>query len=217
MRRFLARVSILAGVVGAATAGLGVSLLPRSDGGRSLTSQAVPVLDPSRPLTVLVAGWLWDPKSRRPEATLDDFSVRLNQELETRYGMTTMVAQYSWSRIPADVIAAERDFGAYVRALVNRQSSSGRCVNFLGHSVGAAMVYGAAARGAPMGYLGTLGLPSLGRGRPPAVMHWANFYTTTHPDDVAGWLWGGRADADVNIDLRTPHHRFWEATGMLEE
>ncbi len=217
MRRSLAGLSVLIVVVGVATAGLGVSLLPRSDGGRALASQPVPVLDPSRPLTILVPGWLWDPKSRRPEATLDDFSERLNRELEARYGMTTAIVQYSWSRIPADVIEAERDFGAYVGALVDQQLPSGCCINFLGHSVGAAMVYGAAARGTPIGYLGTLGLPTIGRGRPPAVMRWVNFYTTTHRDDVAGSLWGGRAGADVNIDLRVPHHRFWEATETIEE
>jgi hypothetical protein len=167
--------------------------------------------DTSRPLTVVVRGWLWDPLSRKGTPPLVVFPEQLNSHLRSEHGLTTEVVQWDWSRLPSDVFTARDELRRYAKSAADRAGGSGRCVNFLGHSAGAALVYSIAADGAPMGYLGTLGLPTSGRGKPASVVTWANFYTTTHREDVAGKVWGSGMKADVNVDLKMSHRDFWES------
>lgn len=203
----MAAVSIVLGVLAV------LALLPgRSGSSRPPGAGApLPAVDPERPLTVVMRGWLWDPASRAVAPPLSRFPARVNEVLLREYGITTGFVQYEWSRVPADLVASVDEFTAYARSAAEEAARHGRCVNFLGHSAGAALVYNAAARGIRMGYMGTLGLPTLGGAKPSSVFEWANFYTTTHIDDVAGLLWAERMKADVNIDLRLPHRDFWGA------
>lgn len=173
-----------------------------------------PSFDSDRPLTVVVRGWLWDPSSRKGTPPLVVFPEQVNSHLKADLGLTTQVVQWDWSRVPPHVFAARRELGLYARSAGERAGRAGHCVNFLGHSAGAALVYGAAVDGVQMGYMGTLGLPTSGRGKPGSVMHWANFYTTTHDEDVAGKVWGAGMKADVNVDLRMSHRDFWESEEM---
>lgn len=178
--------------------------------------QSLPEIDTERPVTVVVRGWLWDPSSRMSLAPLEHFPERVNEILDRRYGLGTQIVQYDWTRLPKDVFAAGDSFTAYAHAVSERVHAGGRCANFVGHSAGAALVYQAAARGVRMGYMGTLGLPTFGRGRPGTVTMWANFYTTTHPDDIAGKLWDANVAADVSIDLKEKHRDFWGADEVTE-
>lgn len=130
------------------------------------------------------------------------------------YGIQADFRAYDWSRVPKDVLSATGDFTHFANALSAKAEQMGRCVAFVGHSAGAAIVYKAAAEGVRMGYMGTLGLPTFGRGKPRAVGIWGNFYTSTHVDDVAGFLWGSRMGADVNVNLRSAHKDFWEAEAV---
>ncbi|MBW3589669.1 MAG: hypothetical protein KY429_09650 [Actinobacteria bacterium] len=174
-------------------------------------SVAAPEFDPRIPLTVVVRGWLWDPDSRKGTPDLVVFPSQLNGHLESRHSLSTEIVQWDWSRLPADVFAARKELGLYARSAGERAAEVGRCVNFVGHSAGAALVFSVAADGNRMGYMGTLGLPTLGRGKPSSVTRWANFYTTSHSEDVAGRAWAARMGADVNVDLQMPHRDFWES------
>jgi hypothetical protein len=178
-------------------------------------SPVPPDFDSARPLTVVVRGWLWDPESRVDPPALSYFPDELNVALRERYGVETQLYQYKWSRLPKDLPAASRDFAVWARALAERAAASGRCVNFVGHSAGAVIVYSAAARGVPMGFMGTLGLPTMGRFKPGSVTQWTNFYTVdTH--DPAGTLWGKGMAADRNIQASAPHKEMWSSRAVIE-
>jgi hypothetical protein len=164
---------------------------------------------------VIVRGWLWDPQSRRNPTPLTYFPERVNESLRARYGLETTLYQYRWSRIPKDLPAATRDFVAFAGALSERAARQGRCVNFIGHSAGAAIVYAAAAEGVRMGYMGTLGLPTVGSARPPSITRWTNFYTTDSKD-LAGVLWGREMGADRNVRAGAPHKELWSSPQVID-
>jgi hypothetical protein len=167
-------------------------------------------------MTVVVRGWLWDPKSRVDPAPLTYFPEQLNERLRQRHGMETTIYQYRWSRIPKDLPAAIRDFTAFADALSRQAALQGRCVDFIGHSAGAAIVYAAAAEGVHMGYMGTLGLPTAGSVRPPSVSSWTNFYTTD-TKDLPGVLWGKGMQADRNVHAGAPHKELWSSPVVIDE
>ncbi|MGH2703554.1 MAG: hypothetical protein ACRDJ4_00215 [Actinomycetota bacterium] len=184
---------------------------PGADSPQVLPPSGVPLsFDLNRPVTILVRGWLWDPKSRLSSGRLEVFPSRVNDILQARYGMTTQVYEWRWSRNPSELPAAGRAFTARARGVAAEVAPSGHCANFVGHSAGAAIVFKGGADGVPMGYMGTLGLPTAGRSKPASVMTWANFYTSSHLDDIAGWGWGKGMGADLNIDLSVPHNRLWD-------
>ncbi|HEY8200820.1 MAG TPA: hypothetical protein VII47_05670 [Actinomycetota bacterium] len=164
---------------------------------------------------MIVRGWLWDPQSRRNPTPLTYFPERVNESLRARYGLETTLYQYRWSRIPKDLLAATRDFVAFAGALSERAARQGRCVNFIGHSAGAAIVYAAAAEGVRMGYMGTLGLPTVGSARPPSITRWTNFYTTDSKD-LAGVLWGREMGADRNVRAGAPHKELWSSPQVID-
>ncbi len=170
-----------------------------------------PDFDPGIPLTVVVRGWLWDPLSRKGTPDLVVFPSQVNDYLKSRHGLSTQIVQWDWSRLPADVFVARRELGLFAKSAGERAGKIGRCVNFVGHSAGAALTYSVAADGIRMGYMGTLGLPTGGRIKPSSVTQWANFYTTTHSEDLAGRAWAARMGADTNVDLQMPHRDFWES------
>ena len=172
---------------------------------------AAPDFDPGIPLTIVVRGWLWDPESRKGTPELVVFPSQVNDHLQRTHGLSTEIVQWDWSRLPADVFAARKELGLYARSAGERAAEVGRCVNFVGHSAGAALIYSVATDGIRMGYMGTLGLPTLGREKPFSVTRWANFYTTTHSEDLAGRGWAARMGADVNVDLQMSHRDFWES------
>jgi hypothetical protein len=178
-------------------------------------SPTLPRFDASRPLTVVVRGWLWDPESRRNPPALTYFPDQLNRALGPRYSLETAIYQYQWSRIPKDLPAATQDFAEFAGALTEQAALQGRCVNFLGHSAGALIVYSAAAKGVRMGYLGTLGLPTAGSVKPPSVTQWTNFYTTD-TKDLAGILWGRGMGADSNVHAGAPHKELWGSRAVIE-
>lgn len=175
----------------------------------------LPAFDTSRPLTVVVRGWLWDPDSRKSPPGLVYFPDQLNGALRPGYGLETSIYQYRWSRIPKDLPAATRDFTVFARALTERAALEGRCVNFIGHSAGAVIVYAAAAKGVRMGYMGTLGLPTSGSAKPPSVTRWTNFYTTD-TKDLAGVLWGRGMGADRNVHAGAPHKELWASRAVVD-
>jgi len=172
---------------------------------------AAPDFDPRIPLTIVVRGWLWDPESRKGTPELVVFPSQLNTHLQSRHDLSTQIVQWDWSRLPAEVFAARKELGLYAQSAGERAGTMGRCVNFVGHSAGAALIYSVAADGIQMGYMGTLGLPTVGRGKPSSVNEWANFYTTTHSEDLAGRAWAARMGADTNVDLQMSHRDFWES------
>jgi hypothetical protein len=219
MKRFVAGIAALAlGVSLMAAAAVALASWSIGPGPFviSLANDDVPGIDPSRPLTVVVRGWLWDPTSRRVTAPLQVFPQQVNEILQREHGLTTRIVQYDWSRLPKDIFSASDDFTSYARKLSEVAAVYGQCVNFVGHSVGAAVVYGAAVQGVRMGYMGTLGLPTFGTSKPPSVAVWGNFYTTTHERDLAGMLWASQMAADVNVDLQMPHRDFWGAKEVAE-
>jgi hypothetical protein len=77
------------------------------------------------------------------------------------------------------------------------------------------MVYSAAERGVPMGYMGTVGLPNVGSSKPASVAHWINFYTK-EPHDLPGMLWGSSTAADLNVEAVLPHKEMWKARAVLQ-
>lgn len=173
------------------------------------TRLPLPSTSQDLPLTVLVKGWLWDANSRGSSwAPIRDFQPRVNEILEAEHGYPTTLIEYQWSRLPRDVVRESNRFTQWARQL-SEQSTDRPCINFIGHSAGAAFVYNAASQGVPMGFMGTLGLPTFGQGRPPKVHRWANFFTSAHPDDIAGKLWGQTIAADLNVDIGQEHRRFW--------
>lgn len=172
-------------------------------------SYLAPGLSAERPLAVLVRGWLWEPDSRLHSGPLRAFPSNFGDEIAALVDGGARLVEYRWSRDPRDLARARSDFTADARAISALASSRGRCPSFIGHSAGAAMVYEAAARGVPMGFMGTLGLPVAARSKPPAVWRWANFYTSTHAEDVPGMLWGNSMPADVNLDLAVEHKQMW--------
>lgn len=171
-------------------------------------------LDRDRPVLVLVRGWLWDPSSRRNSPDLTKFPIKLRSKMLETSGVEPQVVQYRWSRIPKDLAMESDRFTLWARELT-RNSRKG-CVSFMGHSAGAAMIFKAAAEGIPMGYMGTLGLPTVGAAKPRSVTTWANFYTDTHVDDIAGVLWADKMRADINYNLRMRHGEFWESAAAVE-
>lgn len=171
----------------------------------------LPRFETGRPVAVLVRGWLWDSSSRREARPLEMFPQRLESLLADQYGMSVQIVQFEWSRVPTLIVGESKKFTAYAKAFSEAVTQSGGCINFIGHSAGAAMVYNAAAHHVAMGFMGTLGLPTIGAGKPESVERWANFYTSAHKDDIAGRWWGPNMRADVNIDLRMPHRDFWES------
>lgn len=180
----------------------------------SQTPQAEVSLEPGRPVLVVVRGWLWDPSSRRMSPDLTHFPSKLRSRFVETAGVEPQVIQYQWSRIPKDLPAESKNFTVWARALT--RSLPPGCVSFMGHSAGAAMIFRAAANGVPMGYMGTLGLPTRGAAKPRSVMTWANFYTDTHIDDIAGALWAKDMRADINRNLKMRHSEFWEADPAIE-
>jgi hypothetical protein len=146
---------------------------------------------------------------------LSYFPDEVNGDLRRRYGLETQLYQYEWSRLPKDLPAASMDFAVWARALDERAAASGHCVNFVGHSAGAAIVYSAAAQGVRMGFMGTVGLPTMGRSKPGSVTQWTNFYTfDTH--DPAGILWGKGMAADRNVQVSTRHKEMWSSKAVSE-
>lgn len=174
----------------------------------------VPEVGVERPLTIIVRGWLWDPSSRRKSNPLVEFPTRVNAALDQRHGLQTDYLQFDWTRIPKDVFGATDGFVRWARMVAGRAAMSRVCVNFVGHSGGAMMIYWAAAEGVQMGHMSTLGLPTLGAEKPPTVDSWANFYTDTHLDDIAGWMWGRNIGSDENVNLKMPHRDFWGAPAV---
>lgn len=186
---------------------------------RDSEAQAIPVVPsvPSdRPLTILVKGWLWDASTRGSSwAPINDFQPRVNQVLQTNHGYSTKLFEYPWSRLPSDVFDESKRFTVWATQF-SKRSEDGRCVNFVGHSAGAAFVYRAASQGVPMGFMGTLGLPTFGQGRPAKVRQWTNFFTSSHPDDFAGRIWGSTIAADQNVDIGQEHRRFWTSPEVAQ-
>lgn len=215
MKRLALRLALLSVLVAAVPAA-GLAIASRRPAAR-LAAPALPEVSADHPLVVLVRGWLWEPASREGSPRLEVFPNSLNRLLGSEHGIAADVVEYEWSRIPVDLFRAGWAFEEWAEAVAGRAGEDGRCVAFVGHSAGAAIVYNAAAQGVRMGYLGTLGLPSAGRQRPSSVGVWANFYTTTHGKDFAGSIWGGRIRSDLNVDLAVPHSRFWqqEATARV--
>lgn len=209
MKRFVLCVAVLSVLFAAIPAG-GYALVRIEWRTREPQRPALPAFDTDRPLLVLVRGWLWDPASRVAPVPLEQFPSRV-EEILAELGPGVDVIEYEWSRNPVDLYKAGRELTDWGGTLGETAGLSGRCVGYVGHSAGAAMVFNAAAQGVPMGYMGTLGLPTAGRRKPPSVELWANFFTTTHGKDIAGSLWGGMMAADVQIDLEMPHSRFWQA------
>lgn len=183
---------------------------PREETQSIIPIQA-PAFDHARPTIVLVRGWLWDPSSRRLTAPLEQFPERVNEILQREHGLTADFVKYQWTRVPKDVFRASVEFTNFARGFSESARSSGRCLGFVGHSAGAAMVYRSAANGVRMGYMGTLGLPTFGSGKPKSVVLWGNFYTDAHLDDVAGWAWARQMGADLNVNLGRSHREFWAA------
>lgn len=179
-----------------------------------LTAPKPASIPSDRPTLVLVRGWLWDPSSRSSSGQLEMFPGTVESILSSDYGLEPEFLTYEWSRIPKDVFKASRQFGDFAANL--SQSVDSECLGFIGHSAGAAIVYRAAASGVPMGFMGTLGLPTFGSAKPAGVGVWANFYTDTHVDDIAGWGWGEQMAADVNINLKMPHREFWGAPEVAQ-
>lgn len=199
-------------ILTASVGGIALFLVFRTGlAGEQLRLPSIPEIPGDRPLTVLVRGWLWDPSSRRVTRPLVEFPASVNEILRADYGMETAYVQFDWTRIPKDVFGATERFAEYSRRVADRARQNGVCVNFVGHSGGAMMIYWAASEGVPMGFMGTLGLPTVGAEKPPSVDVWANFYTENHIDDIAGWMWGRHIGSDRNIDLRIPHRDFWGA------
>lgn len=183
----------------------------------STEAPPVPPVFRDRPMTVLVRGWLWDATTRnRAAGPVRIFPKKVKGLLEDDHGMSTEFFDYAWSRLPRDVFEESERFNTWARELTRRAERSGTCVNFLGHSAGAAFVYRAATQGVSMGYMGTLGLPTFGAERPSNVAVWANFYTSTHADDAAGWLWARQMAADVNVDLEERHRSFWHSDEVID-
>ncbi|HVF11954.1 MAG TPA: hypothetical protein VNA87_02600 [Actinomycetota bacterium] len=170
--------------------------------------------DPDGPVLVVVRGWLWDPSSRRNSPDLTRFPSELKARLLETDGVEPQVIQYPWSRIPKDLPQESNNFTAWAHGLT--RSLPAGCVSFMGHSAGAAMIFRAAAEGVPMGYMGTLGLPTVGADKPRSVTTWANFYTDTHIDDLAGVFWAKNMRADINHNLRMRHSEFWESDPAIE-
>lgn len=173
-----------------------------------------PSIASDRPTLVVVRGWLWDPSSRASTVPLEMFPQTVQGILASDYGLEAEFVTYQWSRIPKDVFKASREFSSF--ALKLSQSAGSHCLGFVGHSAGAAVVYRAAASGVPMGYMGTLGLPTFGSSKPAGVGLWANFYTDTQVDDIAGWGWGHQIAADVNLNLKVPHSKFWASPEVAQ-
>ena len=184
-----------------------------SDGATMSTTGLAPI-DPSRPVLVVVRGWLWDPSSRRNSPELTQFPMKLRSRMLETSGVEPQVIQYQWSRIPKDLPMESDNFTDWAQSLTG--SLPRGCVSFMGHSAGAAMIFRAAAKGVPMGYMGTLGLPTVGAGKPRSVTTWANFYTDTHIDDIAGALWAKNMKADINQNLEMNHSEFWESDPAVE-
>ena len=174
----------------------------------------LPEVDASRPLTVVVRGWLWDPASRVDPPGLVYFPDELNRALAGRLGVGTALVQYRWSRLPKYLPSATRALTAYARALSDKAAAQGRCVNFIGHSAGAVIVYAAATQGVRMGYMGTLGLPTAGSMKPASVTQWTNFYTVDRKD-LAGVLWGSGMAADRNVNTGAPHKELWSSSAVI--
>lgn len=217
MRRLVVAV-ISAAVVVSVLGSLLILVAFSTEPGGAVGAAAAPdALEFDRPVVIVVRGWLWDPASRRESRPLVWFPSQVNRLMEEEHETKVTFLQYPWSRIPTDIGEASAAFSEYAQEVSHRARREGRCINFMGHSAGAAMVYRAAAEGVPMGYMGTLGLPTRGAEKPGAVTYWANFYTTSHIEDVAGLLWGASAAADVNIDLRTQHKDLWARTQVVEE
>ena len=173
-------------------------------------ARPLPKIPLDRPLTVLVRGWLWDGASQgRAKVPVRLFQPRVNQILDEKIGVTSDFYDYGWSRLPKDVFPESVRFVRWANSVTKKAAADGRCINFVGHSAGAAFVYRAASQRVHMGYLGTLGLPTFGRERPPDVQHWTNFFTSSHPDDIAGRMWGRQIAADENVDLKQEHRNFW--------
>jgi hypothetical protein len=217
VKRFVFGLSALAVALAAAGAAVFLLIAP-SGAGASMGSASVSIdrLDPSRPVVVVLRGWLWDPASRTKTPPLESFPGRVNSLLQSRYGITATFVQYDWSRIPTDLIRAHRGFESYARKISQWGTANGHCADFVGHSAGAALIYDAATKGVRMGYMGTLGLPTAGRAKPSSVMEWANFYTSTRVDDIAGLLWARGMAADRNFDLHARHKDFWAAKEAVQ-
>lgn len=211
VRRLVSSILLL-GSASAAVFGIGLFLMFNGGlAGAQPKIPAIPAIPGDRPLTILVRGWLWDPSSRRVTRPLVEFPGSVNEILRSSYGMETAYTQFDWTRIPKDVFGATERFAEYARRVAERAGDTGACVNFVGHSGGAMMIFWAASEGVPMGYMGTLGLPTVGAEKPPSVTVWANFYTDNHIDDIAGWMWGHRIGSDRNLNLKIPHRDFWGA------
>lgn len=215
MLRLLGRLLLVGAVLGGLVGGALLVVLPTTS--EAPAPLSVEGIDGSQPVVVVVRGWLWDPASRDQDGPLEWFPAQVNEGLGDRIGLSASFVQFDWSRVPTELVAAAADFRAWATAISEAGLDSGRCVSFVGHSAGAAMVYDAAATGTRMGYMGTLGLPTAGSRKPEGVDVWANFYTTSHIDDVAGRLWGPSMGADVNIDLHRTHKEFWGDERVVAE
>lgn len=203
---------LLLGVLTAVLLGAGLMLvLGTGLAGSQPPPPAFPDIPSDRPLTILVRGWLWDPSSRRVTAPLVEFPRAVNDILQQEHGIATAYHQFDWTRVPRDIFGATDRFTDYARKVTEAARRKGTCVNFVGHSGGAMMIYWAAAEGVPMGYMGTLGLPTVGARKPSSVAVWTNFYTDNHIDDIAGWMWGRHIGSDANFNLKIPHRDFWGA------
>jgi hypothetical protein len=209
-----ATISALAALVAAVVFTGTLALYERAFGGGTAADVPVPDVSAERPLLIVVRGWLVDPASRATTDPLYLFPTGVNRLLEER-GLPAMdFVQYDWSRVPQDLLATAPAFVEFARAVADAAAATGRCVNFVGHSAGAMLVYRAAASGVPMGFMGTIGLPTPTAGRPASVTEWDNFYTTGYVGDLPGWLWGARDGADQNLDLGVAHRDMWKSEDL---
>jgi len=203
------------GVLVAAIAGVGATTAYRhAFGGGTGIANPLPAIPSDRPLLVVVRGWLVDPESRRTTEPLFVFPATVDAAFAERGEPTPVIVNYEWSRVPRDLMASSAAFVSFARELTARAAAKGRCVDFVGHSAGALMVYLAASDGVPMGFMGTIGWPGVGSRKPPSVAVWDNFYSSATLGDLPGRLWGSRAGADANIDLTTTHADMWRSKDL---
>ena len=188
----------------------------RAFGGGTATVNEQPAIPIDRPVVVVVRGWLVDPESRTNTDRLYVFPQTVDQAFADRNEPAPVFVDYEWSRVPKDLMASSEAFVEWAGELTARAEAAGTCVHFVGHSAGALMVYLAASDGVPMGFMGTIGLPGVGSGKPASVAVWGNFYSSATLGDLPGRLWGSRDGADVNFDLAGTHADMWRSHELAE-
>jgi hypothetical protein len=212
--RAFGRISLLGALLAVTLLAGATALHARVFGGGHAIAMELPPVSADRPLTILVRGWLVDPTNRADSGPLSIFPREVNRALEARGIPASEFVQYDWSRVPKDLLASADAFETFARDLTTEAAVNGRCVSFVGHSAGAMMVYRAAAEGVPMGFMGTIGLPTPTAGHPGSVDVWGNFYSHSYISDLPEALWGPDAEADINLDLSISHKDMWQSNAL---